>query len=156
MPKKLESCEHIDFSPLIPDNPQPPLCEVGHGWSSDCMKSNSCPDYKPSIGYSLEEVKKRIGEAGGRMENRLLTEEERIECEGINEEQWLLEAQDAKTASIKDAEYQKKIEEIFKEIESQMAIERCDPEVMPYFTDYFWMPVDVWQSLKDRIREENK
>lgn len=30
----------------------------------------------------------------------------------------------------------------------QMELERCDPTVMAWFEDYYWLPVDVWQSLK--------
>ncbi len=57
--KKLNSCKYIDFSPCIPDNPQPPICKLGHGWSSSCMKPNSCPEYKHDIGYNLEDIKKK-------------------------------------------------------------------------------------------------
>ena len=31
-----------------------------------------------------------------------------------------------------------------------MALERCDPDVMPYFEDYYWLPKSVWDALKDR------
>jgi len=37
-------------------------------------------------------------------------------------------------------------EEIKRELEKSMALERCDPDVMPYFTDYYWLPKDVWQD----------
>lgn len=65
MPVKIEVCSNIDFTPCLPDNPQPPICKLGHGWSSDCLKSNDCSDYKPSSGYSLEEVRKKFGVKGG-------------------------------------------------------------------------------------------
>lgn len=58
---KIPSCKHIDFSPCIPDNPEPPLCKKGHGWSGDCMGKNDCPDYEQGIAYSLSEVKKKYG-----------------------------------------------------------------------------------------------
>lgn len=38
--------------------------------------------------------------------------------------------------------------EIFEEIVSKMALERCDPDVMAYFTDYYWIPRDVLEDLK--------
>lgn len=60
MPVELEVCGHIDFSLCVPDNPQPPVCELGHGFSGDCLKSNDCPDYKMTIAYSLEEVRERL------------------------------------------------------------------------------------------------
>ena len=46
---------------------------------------------------------------------------------------------------------QKVAEEIKRELENNLAIERCDPDVMPYFTDYYWMPKDVWQDFWKRI-----
>ena len=63
MPKQSEVCCQINFSPCIPDNPEPPLCELGHGWSMDCMKENKCPDYKPSTVLTLEELKRGIEKA---------------------------------------------------------------------------------------------
>ena len=57
MPIKEESCEHNDFSPCSLDNPEQPVCEIGHGWSSDCLHKNNCQDYCPTEGLSLEEVK---------------------------------------------------------------------------------------------------
>ena len=30
---------------------------------------------------------------------------------------------------------------------NQMALERCDPDVMPYFEDYYYLPKSVWQAL---------
>ncbi len=87
-------------------------------------------------------------------ESRLLTSEEIMaitHCLGISKNyEDIAKAQDAKTASIKDAECQQRVERIFNKIESKMAIERCDPDVMPYFTDYYWMPIDIWQALKKR------
>lgn len=62
--RKLESCAHIDYSPLTPDNPQSPICKMKHGWSGDCggcMEPNSCPDYKPAWGRTLEAVKTEFG-----------------------------------------------------------------------------------------------
>lgn len=32
---------------------------------------------------------------------------------------------------------------------SQMALERCDPDVMPYFEDYYYLPKSVWKALKE-------
>ena len=57
VPTKIEVCQQIDFSPCLPDDPQAPICNLGHGWSSGCLKGNSCPDYQPSEGLTLEEVK---------------------------------------------------------------------------------------------------
>ena len=37
-----------------------------------------------------------------------------------------------------------------KELISKMALERCDPDVMPYFEDYYYIPKSV---LKDLLRE---
>lgn len=59
--KKLKVCRHLDFSTLIPDNPQPPICKLGHGFSSACMSKNTCPDYKFSIGISLDTLKEKYG-----------------------------------------------------------------------------------------------
>ena len=33
-----------------------------------------------------------------------------------------------------------------KEVVSQMALERCDPDVMPYFEDYYYIPKSVLQA----------
>lgn len=57
MPVQIESCRHIDYSPLVPDNPQPPLCKLGHGWSKDCLTINDCLDYEPATALTLEEFK---------------------------------------------------------------------------------------------------
>ncbi|KKL60806.1 hypothetical protein LCGC14_2201590 [marine sediment metagenome] len=35
-----------------------------------------------------------------------------------------------------------------REIANLMAEERCDPDVMPYFEDYCWLPRDVWRALR--------
>lgn len=59
--RKSEVCRYIDFSPLVPDNPEPPICKMGHGWSSGCMKNNTCPDYKYSWGRTLESIKEEYG-----------------------------------------------------------------------------------------------
>ncbi len=59
--RKLKNCKYIDFSTLVPDSPQPPLCMLGHGWSSACMAPNFCPDYKPAWGRTWESVKQEVG-----------------------------------------------------------------------------------------------
>lgn len=60
--KKLEHCKYIDFSPLVPDNPQPPVCNLGRNeFSTDCMKPNLCPGYKSAWGISWEALKKKLG-----------------------------------------------------------------------------------------------
>jgi len=33
---------------------------------------------------------------------------------------------------------------------NQMALERCDPDVMLYFEDYYYLPKSIWQALKDK------
>ncbi len=35
-----------------------------------------------------------------------------------------------------------------KAILNQMALERCDPDVMAYFEDYYWLSKSVWQAPK--------
>jgi len=40
---------------------------------------------------------------------------------------------------------------VAEEILNQMVLERCDPDVMPYFEDYYWLPKSIWQALKSRI-----
>ena len=40
------------------------------------------------------------------------------------------------------------VKQVVEWLESNMALERCDPDVMPYFTDYYWIPKDEWQALK--------
>ena len=47
-------------------------------------------------------------------------------------------------AKAKDKECQERVERML----NQMALERCDPDVMPYFEDYYWLPKSVMQSLK--------
>jgi len=51
------------------------------------------------------------------------------------------------------AHQKEKIEEAKKQererILNQMEPERCDPDVMPYFEDYYWLPESVWQALKE-------
>lgn len=59
--RKLKHCEHINFSPLVPNNPQSPICERGHSWRNECMFPNECPDYKPAWGITLEAVKEKYG-----------------------------------------------------------------------------------------------
>ena len=51
----------------------------------------------------------------------------------------IAKAQDAKTASI-----------VAREILSQMELERCDPDVMAYFEDYYWIPKSVYQEFKQK------
>ncbi len=60
---ELDHCANIDFSPLLPDNPQSPECMKGYGWSEDCLKPNPCPDYCHADGITLEELKKELGMA---------------------------------------------------------------------------------------------
>ena len=42
------------------------------------------------------------------------------------------------------------VKKIVEYIEKNMELERCDPDVMAYFTDFYWIPKDVWQ---DKIKE---
>ncbi len=58
---RIPSCRHIDFSPCIPDNPQPPSCKKGHGWSQGCMEQNPCSNYEQGIAYPWSEIKKKYG-----------------------------------------------------------------------------------------------
>jgi len=43
--------------------------------------------------------------------------------------------------------FEQKVREIFEWIKSKMALEQCDTDTMPYFTDYYWIPKDVLQDL---------
>jgi len=36
-------------------------------------------------------------------------------------------------------------------LKSKMALEKCDPDVMPYFTDYYWIPKDEVANLAQEI-----
>jgi len=36
---------------------------------------------------------------------------------------------------------------------NQMALERCDHDVMASFEDYYWFPKSVWQALKEGSKE---
>lgn len=40
--------------------------------------------------------------------------------------------------------------EVVREILDQMVVERCDPDVMAYFDDYYWIPKHIWQALKSK------
>lgn len=62
MPVKSNLCGHIDWSPIRPDDPEPPICKLGHGFSGECMKRNMCPEYQESEVFTFEEVKRWIGE----------------------------------------------------------------------------------------------
>ena len=44
-----------------------------------------------------------------------------------------------------------KFEEVKKILKSKMALEQCDPDVMPYFTDYYWIPVDQIDEITCQI-----
>ena len=33
---------------------------------------------------------------------------------------------------------------------NQMELEQCDPTVMAYHNDYYWLDKDVWQALKEQ------
>ena len=52
----------------------------------------------------------------------------------------------------RDKDYKEMLGQI-REILNSMAPERCDPDVMPYFTDYYWMPEDIWQALQAQLEE---
>ena len=43
---------------------------------------------------------------------------------------------------------QERVESIFKEISARMRLEQCDPQVMAYFNDYYWIDKDDWLALK--------
>ena len=52
-----------------------------------------------------------------------------------------------------------KFEEVKKILKSKMALEQCDSDVMPYFTDYYWVPEDqITELVKEicRLFEEEK
>ena len=36
-------------------------------------------------------------------------------------------------------------------LKSKMALEKCDSDVMPYFTDYYWIPKDEVANLAQEI-----
>jgi len=36
--------------------------------------------------------------------------------------------------------------EVVEWLTSNMALEQCDPDVMPYFEDYYWIPKHIWQA----------
>ena len=38
-------------------------------------------------------------------------------------------------------------------LKSQMALEQCDPAVMPYFTDYYWIPADKIDILAKALEQ---
>lgn len=59
-------------------------------------------------------------------------------------------AQDAKTAKLKDEEWQARIQGIFEEIGVKMFLEQCDRDVMPYFIDYYWIDKEEWQALWEK------
>lgn len=46
--------------------------------------------------------------------------------------------------------------EVAREILDQMSLERCDPAVMPYFEDYYWLSKSIWLSLEFHYLESNK
>ena len=35
---------------------------------------------------------------------------------------------------------------------NQMALEQCDTDTMPYFSDYYWLPKDIWQALQSQLK----
>ena len=38
-----------------------------------------------------------------------------------------------------------------KEVEDKLVLERCDPDVMQYFNDYYWIDKGDWEALKKGI-----
>ena len=44
-----------------------------------------------------------------------------------------------------------KFEEVKKILKSKMALEQCDSDVMPYFTDYYWVPEDQITELAKEL-----
>jgi len=50
---------------------------------------------------------------------------------------------------IKDLTEQAK-QEVAREILNQMVLERCDPDVMSYFEDYYWLPEYIYKELESR------
>lgn len=59
--RKITECRNLDFNPCIPDNPEPPLCKIGYGFSSDCLKGNNkCTDYKYGWAITYEEMLRRL------------------------------------------------------------------------------------------------
>lgn len=59
-------------------------------------------------------------------------------------------------ALIKEAHYvrlaedQARLERIKSEIDSKMQLERCDPDTMAYFSDYYWIDKIEWQEFWKR------
>ena len=47
-----------------------------------------------------------------------------------------------------DALYNLIYEQGRRDVLDKMELERCDPDVMPYFEDYYWLQESEWQSLK--------
>jgi len=53
----------------------------------------------------------------------------------------------------RDKGYKKMLEQI-RSILNQMVLEQCDPDVMPYFTDYYWMFKETWQALQSQLEKD--
>lgn len=62
MPTKVDMCEFYDVIPINDFHNYKLTCEKGHKASIKCHSERTdCPDYKPSIALSLEEVKHKYG-----------------------------------------------------------------------------------------------
>jgi hypothetical protein len=74
------------------------------------------------------------------------------EDEPYAEDVWMLIE---KGKSLKSLE-REAVNRVFEGIEGKMVLERCDPDVMPYFPDYYRISVDEWQALKSSLGEQDK
>lgn len=43
--------------------------------------------------------------------------------------------------------------EIGEWLEKRFALERCDPDVMAYFEDYYWMPKDIFRQFIANLKQ---
>ena len=53
-------------------------------------------------------------------------------------------------AKLIEKEYERGRKDERERILNQMELERCDPDVMTYFEDFYWLPKSVWQALKEK------
>jgi len=64
MPKEVEMCEF--YTVETDGNSGVSTCTKGRRVELKCLsKRTDCPDYNPSIGLTLEEVKAKFGDFGG-------------------------------------------------------------------------------------------
>ena len=46
------------------------------------------------------------------------------------------------------------VREFLNNLISKMALERCDPDVMPYFEDYYWIPKSIMEAIRKQMEGE--